>query len=58
VDSHAPAARCASCRFNELRRFILADKPTEDRGCSHHYPIFPTATDCPRFEREPGADDA
>jgi hypothetical protein len=49
---------CATCRFNELRRYILAGKPAEARGCQHHYVIFPTATDCRSYQREPGADDA
>jgi hypothetical protein len=47
---------CPTCRFNELRRFIMVNVPMEDRGCFHHYVIFPNAKDCERYEREPGTD--
>jgi hypothetical protein len=50
------APLCPTCRFNELRRFIMAGKWAEDRGCAHHYVIFPDAQDCQRHEREPGTD--
>jgi hypothetical protein len=41
-----------------MRRFLMAGKPTEDRGCRLHYRIFPTTTECPSYQREPGVDDA
>ena len=45
-----------TCRSNELRRFILADRWAESRGC-WHIATFPQAQHCDRYEREPGADD-
>jgi hypothetical protein len=45
------------CRYNELRRFILAYKPTEGRGCARHIKMFPTSTACRDYERKPGTDD-
>ncbi len=47
---------CASCRFNELRRFIMVKDWAEDRGCWHHLQMFPNAQHCERYEREPGTD--
>jgi hypothetical protein len=49
---------CTSCRFNELRNYLIVGKPAESRGCWHHISIFPKATTCPRYERAPGTDDA
>lgn len=49
---------CRSCRFNELRRYTVAERLTERRGCWHHIVIFPNATHCDRYEREVGVDDA
>lgn len=50
-------AQCPSCRFNELRRYLLAGKPTESRGCSRHIVSFPNVMKCDLYEREPGSDD-
>lgn len=47
---------CPTCRWNELRRYLLAGVPTEGRGCAHHIVSFPAARTCDRYEREPGAD--
>lgn len=49
-------AQCPTCRCNELRRYILAGKWTEGRICSHHVVMYPEATACPYYEREPGVD--
>ena len=51
-----PAA-CTTCRFDEIRRFILAGRHAESRGCWHHIVAFPAARECSRYEREPGSDD-
>jgi len=51
-----PAA-CTTCRFDEIRRFILAGRRAESRGCWHHIVAFPAARECERYEREPGSDD-
>jgi hypothetical protein len=51
-----PAA-CTTCRFDEIRRFVLAARRAESRGCWHHIVAFPAARECSRYEREPGSDD-
>jgi len=53
----APAAACPTCRFDEIRRYILAGRHAESRGCWHHIVTFPAARQCERYEREPGSDD-
>ena len=52
-----PAAICRSCRFDEIRRFVLAGRRAESRGCWHHIVTFPAARQCVRYERDPGSDD-
>lgn len=54
-----PEPLCLTCRHRVLTRYILAGKPAESFACAHHYQrLFPTATDCRSYEREPGSDDA
>ena len=52
-----PVAACPTCRFDEIRRFVLAGRRAESRGCWHHIVTFPAARQCERYEREPGSDD-
>jgi len=52
-----PTAACPTCRFDEIRRFMLAGRRAESRGCWHHIVTFPAARECARYEREPGSDD-
>lgn len=47
---------CQTCRFNELRVYLLVDQRREARDCWHKIVTFPRTTDCSRYEREPGAD--
>jgi hypothetical protein len=48
---------CNTCRFDEIRRYVLAGRRAESRGCWHHIVAFPAARECLRYEREPGSDD-
>lgn len=54
---HTGEPLCPTCRHNELRHYILVDRPKEGRGCTHHIVRFPDATVCARYEREHGVDD-
>lgn len=56
TDEGIEMPQCGTCRFNELRHYLLAGKPTESRGCSHHIVSFPHVTNCPSYQREPGSD--
>jgi hypothetical protein len=49
---------CETCRWNEIRRFLMGrwNAPTEGRGCAKQIALFPLAESCERYEREPGTD--
>lgn len=49
-------ALCPTCRHNIPTEYIMAGKFTTGRRCFHNVASFPTATYCPLYEREPGAD--
>jgi hypothetical protein len=57
TDGMPDPRRCATCRFNEPHRYILAGRWTDDRRCFHHIMSYPNATSCERYEREPGSDE-
>lgn len=52
----SPPPLCATCRFNVLRRYLMAAVQRESRGCWHHIVSFPNALTCDRYQREPGVD--
>lgn len=51
-----PDPLCPTCRFNELRRYLMRGVPTESRGCEKQIASFPKAEHCQFYEREPGVD--
>ena len=53
----APQSLCRTCRFWEIRRYLMRGRWQESTGCHKHIMHFPDATECRDYEREPGSDD-
>jgi hypothetical protein len=48
--------QCPSCASNIPRTYYVARLLKVEPDCDHHVVTYPSATSCPYYRREPGAD--